>query len=224
VKLNKSPSSPSQTVASKTPIFVDFPEPIERFGAKGASAPLEKRGIRMSNFVTDKDVVRRVDAGTIEVIDVLGPTIEFLSSDEGENDPCVMRGIIPPGVTVPLHSHPEPETLIAISGRLEGLKEAAGNFEWVLIGRGDVFHIPGGVKHAIRNQSDEPANIVIAAPASTGRFFREIGTPIAPNAKPFGPPSANVIKRFMEISKRYGYWNATPEENARVGIFFVPPP
>jgi quercetin dioxygenase-like cupin family protein len=165
----------------------------------------------------------RADGGAIEVIDVLGPTIQFLSSCEGENDPCVMRSIIPPGVTIPLHSHPEPETSVAISGRIEGLKESAGNFEWTLIGRGDVFHVPGGVKHAIRNLSDEPAHVVIAAPRSIGRFFREIGTPIAPDAHPPAPPSAKVIKRFLEASQRYGYWHATPEENASVGIFFVPP-
>src|ERR1700676_1549260 len=174
----------------------------------------------MLNSVKDKDVARGVDA---EIIDVLGPTIEFLSSQERENDPCIMRGIIPPGVTIPLHSHPEPETFIAISGRIEGLKESAGNFEWVLIGRGDVFHVPGGVKHAFRNQSDEPAHVVMAAPQSLSRFFREIGTPIAPDAAPLGPPSAKVIQRFMDTAKRYGYWNATPEENAKVGIFLAPP-
>jgi quercetin dioxygenase-like cupin family protein len=169
----------------------------------------------MSNLAMDKDV----DARAIEVIDVLGPTIQFLSSDERENDPCIMRSIIPPGVTVPLHSHPEPETFIALSGRIEGLKESAGNFEWVSIGLGDVFHVPGGVKHAFRNQSNEPAIIIVAAPASVGRFFREIGTPVAPGAPPPGPPSAKVIQHFRETSERYGYWNATPEENARIGIF-----
>ena len=76
-----------------------------------------------------------------------------------------------------------------------------------------------GVKHAFRNQSNEPANIIVAAPASVGRFFREIGTPVAPEAQSPRPPSANAIRHFIETSKRYGYWNATPEENARIGMF-----
>jgi hypothetical protein len=67
-------------------------------------------------------VGRDADAHAIEIIDVLGPTIQFLSSDERENDPCIMRSIIPPGVTIPLPSHPEPEASIAIAGRIEGLK------------------------------------------------------------------------------------------------------
>jgi quercetin dioxygenase-like cupin family protein len=173
----------------------------------------------MSSPMMDKEVARRVDADAIQILDVLGPTIQFLSSGERENDPCIMRSIIPPGVTVPLHSHPEPETFIALSGRIEAVKESVGNFEWVTIRLGDVFHVPGGVKHAFRNQSNEPANIIVAAPASVGRFFREIGTPVAPGAQPLRPPSAKVIRHFIETSERYGYWNATPEENARIGIF-----
>jgi len=74
-----------------------------------------------------------------------------------------------------------------------------------------------------RNQSSEPANIIVAAPSSVGRFFREIGTPVAPDAQLPGPPSAKVIQHFLETSERYGYWNATPEENARIGIFLGPP-
>jgi quercetin dioxygenase-like cupin family protein len=177
----------------------------------------------MAHQVMDRNVARLVDTRGIETIDVLGPTIQFLSADEGDNDPCVMRAIIPPGVMVPLHSHPEPETFIAISGRIEGLRESAGKFEWVVIGPGDAFHVPGGAKHAFRNQSEQPAVFVIAAPASIGRFFREIGTPVKPGARTPAPPSAKVVQRFMETSDRYGYWNATPEENARIGIFLGPP-
>jgi quercetin dioxygenase-like cupin family protein len=176
----------------------------------------------MSDPVIDRKVAGLVDRQTIETIDVLGPTIQFLSSDERDNEPCVMRGIIPPGVAVPLHSHAEPETFIAISGRIEGLREADGNFEWLPIGPGDVFHVPGWVKHAFRNQSKEPAELIVAAPASIGRFFREIGTPVIPGARP-APPSAKVIQRFMAAADRYGHWNATPEENARIGIFLNPP-
>jgi len=28
------------------------------------------------------------------------------------------------------------------------------------------------------------------------------------------------IQRFLNVAARYGYWNAKPEENARVGIRF----
>ena len=44
--------------------------------------------------------------------------------------------------------------------------------------------------------------------ATMTRFFREIAA--APD-------------EFLAISDRYGYWNATPEENAAIGIT-VPAP
>ena len=36
----------------------------------------------------------------------LGPTVDFLTlSEDGSDGPRVMRGGVPPGATVPLHSH-----------------------------------------------------------------------------------------------------------------------
>jgi len=177
----------------------------------------------MSDPMLEKNAARLVDVRILAAFDVLGPTIQFLSADEGKNDPSVMRGIIAPGVAVPLHSHPEPEIFIAISGRIEGLKESDGKFGWVSIAPGDVFQVPGWAKHAFRNQSSEPANFVIAAPASIGRFFREVITPVAPGAQRLGPPSQKAIQHFMATAERFGYCNATPEENAEVGIFLSPP-
>ena len=72
-----------------------------------------------------------VDFGTAVTFDVVDRRGDYVG------------GIIAPGVVVPLHSHPEPETFIAISGRIEGLKESDGKFGWVSIGPGDVFHVPG---------------------------------------------------------------------------------
>ena len=177
----------------------------------------------MSNPAMDKDVARRVGARTTEVLDVLGPTIQFLSSDEREHDPCIMRSIVPPGVTVPLHSHPEPETFIALAGRIEALKESAGNFEWVSIGPGDVFHVPGGVKHAIP-KSIERTGQHHRSRAFLGRQIlsgnRHAGrSGCAAAGAAFGQGDSALPRDF----RTYGYWNATPEANARIGIFLGPP-
>jgi hypothetical protein len=81
-----------------------------------------------------------------------------------------------------------------------------------------VFHVPGGAKHAFRNDGADDAVMLIVSTAKIGRFFRELGVPVAPGAPPAGPPARGRIQRFLETSARYGYWNATPEENARIGI------
>ena len=66
-----------------------------------------------------------------------------------------------------------------------------------------MVHIPGHVRHAWRNRSRHAAVMHLVTTATIGRFFREIA------ADP---------GRFLAISERYGYWNATPDENAVVGL------
>jgi quercetin dioxygenase-like cupin family protein len=58
---------------------------------------------------------------TGKVLELFGPTVEFLTSpQDAQNDFCVLRGTISPGAFVPLHSHPDTEDFLVISGELEG--------------------------------------------------------------------------------------------------------
>ena len=42
-----------------------------------------------------------------EVLDVLGPSVQFLVAPQANDEaPCVIKGTIPPGVSVPIHRHP----------------------------------------------------------------------------------------------------------------------
>src|SRR5271165_1039144 len=75
-------------------------------------------------------------------LDLFGPMVEFLTSpQEASIDFCVLRAVIPPGISVPLHSHPDTESADAAEG----------------------------------------------------------------------------LAHYATVSAKYGYWNATPEENAAVG-------
>lgn len=172
---------------------------------------------------TSSRIAHLIEPEHLETINILGPTIQFLTEPEpvDERGPCVMRGTIPPGVSIPLHSHADPETFLALSGEVEGLSHSDKDFAWVTIKPGDVFHVPSGAKHAFRNPGHRPAVMIVTSTSKIGRFFRELGAPIAPGAAP-RPPSAEDVQRFLDTAARYGYWNATPEENARVGIE-VPP-
>lgn len=160
---------------------------------------------------------RLINPHELETLDVMGPTIQILAQSEMDGV-CFMRGTIPPGVFVPLHSHPDFETFIQLSGELEGLRESGGDFQWLRLRPGDVFHVPSGARHAFRNRSQEPSVGIVASTAAMGRFFREIGTRIVPGGPPLAAPSAEVIRHFLETAAKYGHWNGTREENARVGL------
>jgi hypothetical protein len=160
-----------------------------------------------------------VETGNLEVLDVLGPTIQLLTPPEPDDrSPCIMRGMIPPGIVIPLHSHADPETFLMRFGEIEGLVESPNGFIWVRIRPNDIFHVPGKAKHAFRNRSQERAELVIVSTSKMARFFQEIGTSLTKNAAPSGPPSQDTIRHFLETTARYGYWNASPEENAQLGL------
>ena len=57
-----------------------------------------------------------------------GATIDFLTPVE-DGAPCLMRGTIPAGGVVPLHSHADPETSIT-SPAMSGTRGATAQARW----------------------------------------------------------------------------------------------
>jgi quercetin dioxygenase-like cupin family protein len=161
------------------------------------------------------------DAGGAAALDVMGPAIQFITSPRA-GEPCVMRGVIPPGAVIPVHSHPDPETFIQLSGEIEALVASNESFEWVKLEAGSVFHVPGNVRHAFRNRAAEPSVGIIATTARLGEFFAEIGRAVLPGA-PAAPPSEETVRHFLDTARRYGHWTGTAEDNAAVSILLPKP-
>jgi len=55
--------------------------------------------------------------------------------------------------------------------------EHAHGLRWRDMHAGDYVHIPGGIVHAHRNVSDEPAVDLVITSTRLGRFFRELARP-----------------------------------------------
>jgi quercetin dioxygenase-like cupin family protein len=163
---------------------------------------------------TSSILARVADGPGPDALDVFGPRVDFLTmAEDGENQICVMRAVIPPGVTVPLHSHDDFEDFLILAGSHQVLVETGDGLQWRDAHAGDYVRVPGDVPHAHRNVSDEPAVDLIITTPRMGRFFREIGRPVgAP------PPTPQELGHFVETAARYGYRLGTPEENAAVGI------
>jgi mannose-6-phosphate isomerase-like protein (cupin superfamily) len=133
-----------------------------------------------------------------------GATVETLTP-VGDGLPCVLRGSIPAGGIVPLHCHADPETFIMIGGEMESYLRD----EWSRIVAGEILHVPGHAHHAWRNVSRAAAEMWLVTTGKMARFFRDV--------------AGRSPDEFLELSERYGYWNATPEENAAIGLT-VPAP
>jgi len=159
------------------------------------------------------EITTVVEAGEGAVLDVLGPRIEPLTSRE-ESAYCVMKGTMPPAVSVPLHSHEDAESFYVLSGEIQGLVQTERGLEWQTLKPGDFVHVTSGAKHAWRNLSHERSEVLITCTAKLGRFFREVGRPASDRQTPM----QEQVRGLAEISERYGYWMGSPEENAAVGI------
>jgi quercetin dioxygenase-like cupin family protein len=100
-----------------------------------------------------------------EILDVLGPRIQFLTAlSDNDNDYCLIRGTVPAGVVVPLHCHAEREAFYIVEGEIQGLWED----RWITLGLGDVFDVPGGLKHGWRNVSGASASLLLVMPMRLG--------------------------------------------------------
>jgi quercetin dioxygenase-like cupin family protein len=137
-----------------------------------------------------------------------GTRLEILSPSNG-NVYWVMKGTLPPGESVPLHSHSDAESFYGLLGEGEVLVQTSVGLEWKKLRPGDFIHVSGGTKHAWRNRSSEPILALVTCTARLGRALREMAQV---------PPSPEAVQRLTEISQRYGYWLGSPEENASVGI------
>ena len=156
--------------------------------------------MQLANIVNDDES---------SVLNLLHGTRLEILSPSNEDVYWVMKGTLPPGVSVPLHSHSDAESFYGLVGEGEALVQTAAGLVWKKLRPGDFIHIPGGTKHAWRNRSSEPISTLVTCTARLGRALREMAQ-VA--------PSPDSIQRLAEISERYGYWLGSPEENASVGI------
>jgi quercetin dioxygenase-like cupin family protein len=147
-----------------------------------------------------------------------GTLFEILASPEEVGDPiCLIRGTVPPGVAVPLHSHPDMELFYVLEGSMEIFQSKEGMSGWTTVGVGAVVALPGNVKHALRNTSSLPATMILVTTSKMYEFFGEVSKPFDPNQRP-APPTPEAMEIFFGTVAKYGYWMASPEENAAIGI------
>ena len=149
--------------------------------------------------------------------DIFGVRLQFLIAPEQSNGKISLyRGTLPPGIVVPLHSHPEPEVLYVLEGNLEVYQEIGTWQGWSISRAGNVVAIPAGMKHALRNTSSSPTTTVLVTQERLYGFFREVARPV--DGQPGTPPSPEELQNLFSVAAKYGYWMGSPEENGAIGI------
>jgi quercetin dioxygenase-like cupin family protein len=149
---------------------------------------------------------------------VLGVLLQFLTTPEQINDQiCVMRGTVPSGVVIPLHSHADPEIFYVLNGSVEVFQAEGPSAGWQTVNAGEVASVPGNVRHALRNTSHSPITSITVSKQELYSFFRELARPFDPNRPP-APPTPDEMQQLFSVAEKYEYWLASPDENAAIGI------
>ena len=150
-----------------------------------------------------------------DLIDMVGARFEAIARmGEDVSDTALFRTRMAAGKLVPLHSHIDPECFYVLSGSIE-VFVVDGASRWQMIEAGRSILIANGLKHAVRNMTDQPADLIVATNNRLARYFREAGRPATPGTE-LSPPTPDDIQRMMQVSKAYGYWLASPAESTAV--------
>jgi quercetin dioxygenase-like cupin family protein len=149
---------------------------------------------------------------------VLCVLLQFLSTPEQINDQIgVMRGTVPSGVVIPLHSRADPEIFYVLNGSLEVFQAEGPSAGWQTVKPAEAVSIPGNVWPAVRNTSPSPMTSIIVTKQELNNFFRELARPFDPNRPP-APATAEEMQQFFSVAEKYEFWLASPDENAAIDI------
>ena len=155
-------------------------------------------------------------AGSTEVVmDVLGAQMRVVArmGEADEHTVLIRSQMGAEPRAVPLHAHADVEGFYVLAGQLEVYLDSDGESPgWRALGPGQGLTVAGHVKHAVRNVSGAPVDSIVATTVRLARFLRNIARPPGVH----GAPTAGEAARVRQRAADYGYWLASPAENAGI--------
>lgn len=152
--------------------------------------------------MSDSEQVMIKSATEGRTIGIVGDIYRFLAtSDETNGRYSMFEATVLPGGGPPPHIHRrEDETFYVLEGEITF---QIGDERRVAT-PGTFIHMPIGNEHAFKNESDQPAKMLISfAPAGLEGMFFEVGKPLAEGESP-DEPSPDEINSLLETASRYG--------------------
>jgi len=112
-----------------------------------------------------------------------------------------IEAIVLPGGGPPPHVHAsEEEGFYVLEGEITFMVDGKSH----VAGPGTSLNVPIGTPHAFKNESGQPAKMIITvAPAGLERMFMEIGVPLAEGTTSAPPPSKEEIEKLLALAPSY---------------------
>jgi mannose-6-phosphate isomerase-like protein (cupin superfamily) len=151
--------------------------------------------------MNNQPTIRKSNEG--RTIAVVGDVYRFMATGKDTNGKYAMwEAIVPPGGGPPPHVHSREEEGFYI---LEGEITFMIGDERVVATAGMFANMPVGVPHSFKNESSEPAKMLISvAPAGLEEMFFEFGVPLPEGSITALPPTKGEIDKLLTIAPLYG--------------------
>jgi quercetin dioxygenase-like cupin family protein len=146
-------------------------------------------------------VIRKPGEG--RTVAVVGDVYRFLAvGEETGGRYALWESVVPPGGGPPPHVHSREEEGFYV---LEGEVTFLAGDERIVAGPGVFINMPVGTQHTFKNESSQPARMLISvAPAGLERMFFEVGVPVPEGTQSAPPPTKEEIERLLAAAPRYG--------------------
>lgn len=145
-----------------------------------------------------------------QTIAVVGDLYTFLATGEDTDGRYALwETIVLPGGGPPPHLHRrEEEGFYVLEGEVafyvEGQRQVAGP--------GTLLNLPVGVAHAFKNESDQPAKMLVwIAPSGLEKMFQEVGQIVSDRSASPLPVSQADIERLLAVAPRFGIEITLPQ-------------
>lgn len=134
---------------------------------------------------------------------VVGDVYRFLATRaETDGRYATWEALVPPGGGPPPHIHSrEQETFFVLEGEI--IVQAGG--QRIAARVGDFVHVPIGMPHSFKNESAQPARMLISVvPAGLEQMFFEVGAavPLGTTIAPL--PSKAEIDKLLALAPHFG--------------------
>lgn len=142
-------------------------------------------------------------SGDGRTIGVVGDVYRFLATgDETDGKYALIEALVPPGGGPPPHVHSREEEAFYI---LEGEITVTVEDKRVIAGPGTFANMPIGSQHSFKNESKQPAKMLITvAPAGLERMFLEVGRPVPAGATSAPLPTKEDFEKLLAVAPKYG--------------------
>jgi quercetin dioxygenase-like cupin family protein len=141
--------------------------------------------------------------GQAKVYSAVGDKYLVLATGEQTGGAYTLAdAIVPPGGGPPPHYHTrEEESFYVTEGEITFLVDGKS-----IVGKPGAFvQIPRGTPHAFKNNSAQPARmLILCTPAGFEKFMAEFATELPSFDAPPVPPSPGDIEKLLRIAPNYG--------------------